>query len=500
MAQLLEMPKLSDTMTEGVLRKWHRKEGDKIASGDLLAEVETDKATMDYESFDQGVLLKLLVKDGETAPVGAPIAIIGQAGEDISALLAQAASKKGGSKAAAAPAPAPAAAAAPPADAAEGSSKPAEDASAKPAPAKAAPAEPAAKPAQPAATSSKPAPQPRPAPATKGNGPANGKILASPLARRLADELRVDLRSVTGSGPGGRIVERDVQAASDASAPAAAAPRAPAPAPAGESPAPAQQPADGDVKRADSSLQHPLVPDRRQEARPQIFSVPSEDQTIPLSLMRKTIARRLVESKTQAPHFYLVMDADMDAAMSFREQVKEVHGAKLSVNDLVIKAAALALRRVPECNAAWSDEAIIRFARVDIGIAVAVEDGLLTPVIRSADVKTLGQIASEAQDLAKRARDRKLKPEDMSNSTFSISNLGMMGIKQFTAIINPPASAILAVGAVRKEAVVKNDQVAVGQRMALTLSCDHRVVDGALGARLLGAIVQILERPITLAF
>jgi pyruvate dehydrogenase E2 component (dihydrolipoamide acetyltransferase) len=476
MAQLLEMPKLSDTMTEGVVRKWQKKEGDKIAPGDLVAEVETDKATMDFESFDEGVLLKLLVADGATVPVGAPIAILGKAGEDISAALAEAEKKKGG-KAAAAPAakatPAPASKAA------------------------AAPAKPAAAAAKPAPAAAKPAPQPaRPAPApaaTPANGASSGKILASPLARRLATDLGVDLRTVAGTGPGGRIVERDVKAAAE---------RGPGAAPA------AGDADEASVPRADASLPHPLAPERRTEARPSVSAPAGEDTLQPLSLMRKTIARRLVESKTQIPHFYLTTEVDMEAAMVFREQVKEVHGAKLSVNDLIIKAAALAMRRVPEANAGWSPDGdgIIRFGRVDVGMAVAIEDGLVTPVIRSADVKTLGQIAAEAQDLAKRARDRKLKPEDMTGGTFSISNLGMMGIKDFAAIINPPEAAILAVGAVRKEAVVKRaaggttDQIVIGQRMSMTLSCDHRVIDGALGARLLQAIVAILERPITLAF
>ncbi|HEY0707055.1 MAG TPA: pyruvate dehydrogenase complex dihydrolipoamide acetyltransferase [Polyangia bacterium] len=473
MAQLLEMPKLSDTMTEGVLRKWQKKEGDKIAPGELVAEVETDKATMDFESFDEGVLLKLLVSDGATVPVGAPIAILGKAGEDISAALKDAEGKKGGKAAAAKPAaaPAPAKAAAP---------APAKEAAPAPAAAK-----PAAAPAKPAAPAAKPAP----AKAANGaSGNAAGKVLASPLARRLATDLGVDLRSVNGSGPGGRIVERDVQAAAERG------PQAPT--------AAAESAATAEVPRADASLPHPLLPDRRTEARP--ASAPSAsasgDQTVPHTLMRKTIARRLVESKTTIPHFYLTMEADMEAAMAFREQVKEVHGAKLSVNDLVIKAAALALRRVPACNASYTEDGIVRFGRVDIGMAVAIDDGLVTPVIRSADVKTLGQIAAEAQDLAKRARDRKLKVEDMTGSTFSISNLGMKGIREFSAIINPPESAILAVGAVRKEAVVKKDQIVIGQRMALTLSCDHRVIDGALGAELLAAIVAILERPITLAF
>jgi pyruvate dehydrogenase E2 component (dihydrolipoamide acetyltransferase) len=468
MAQLLEMPKLSDTMKEGVLRKWIKKEGDKVGPGDLLAEVETDKATMDFESFDSGVILKFLVKDGDTVAIGAPIAILGTAGEDISAALAQAQSKKGGAPAPAAKAEAPKAAPAP-----------APAPTPAPAPAKAEAPKPAAA-----------APKPAPRPAAAAPAAPNGKILASPLARRMATDLGVDLRSITGTGPGGRIVERDVKAASEGGAPAAEAAPAAAPAPAAPQ---------ADVPRADASLPNPLVPERRQETRP-AASVPSGDQVMPLSLMRKTIARRLVESKTQSPHFYLTADADMEAAMAFREQVKEVHGAKLSINDLIIKAAALSLRRMPECNASWSDEGIVRYARVDIGMAVAVEDGLLTPVIRSADVKTLGQIAAEAQDLAKRARDRKLKPEDMTGSTFSISNLGMMGIKDFSAIINPPEAAILAVGGVRKEPVVKNDQIVIGQRMSLTLSCDHRVIDGALGAKLLTTIISILERPITLAF
>ncbi len=453
MAQIIPMPKLSDTMSEGVLRKWHKKEGDKIAAGDLLAEIETDKATMDFESFDAGVLLKRLVDDGATVAINAPIAIFGKAGEDIAAALAEAGATKS---------------AAPPAQAA-----PAAAFSSGPAPS-ATPAAPAPAPAAKPTAGVRPAPA---APAAAPEAATNGKILASPLARKIAAELGMDLRGLRGSGPGGRIVERDVKGAATAPAPTAV-----------------------ETPRADSGLAHPIVPDRRQEPRPSAWAVPGEDQTFPLSLMRKTIARRLVESKTQIPHYYLTAEVDADAAMAFREQVAEVHGAKLSVNDLVLKAVALALRRVPECNASWTDEGVVRFARVDIGMAVAVEDGLLTPVIRSADGKTLGQIAAEARDLAKRARDRKLRPEDMTGSTFSVSNLGMMGVKEFSAIINPPEAAILAVGTVRKEPVVKGDQIAIGQRMSLTLSCDHRVIDGALGARLLGAIVSILERPMTLAF
>jgi pyruvate dehydrogenase E2 component (dihydrolipoamide acetyltransferase) len=242
-----------------------------------------------------------------------------------------------------------------------------------------------------------------------------------------------------------------------------------------------------------------LVPDRRTEARP-AAALPADDVVKPLSMMRRTIATRLLEAKTTVPHFYLTADVDMDAAMEFRTQVAEVHGAKLSVNDLVLKACALALRRIPEANASFSEEAIIQHARVDIGMAVAIEDGLITPVIRDADKKTIGQIASEAREMAGRARERKLRPEEYTHATFSVSNLGMMGIREFAAIINPPEGAILAVGTVRKEPVVKDNKIVIGQRMSITLSCDHRVIDGALGAKLLQAIVAILEKPISLAF
>ncbi len=455
MAQLLDMPKLSDTMTEGVLRKWQKKEGDSVDPGDVIAEVETDKATMDYEAFDSGVLLKFLVGNGTTVPVGGPIAIIGKAGEDISTLLA---SVQGGGATKAAPVAAKPAAAAEPAPATKSA---------------------AAAPVANGVANRAPAPAPVVASAARAD---QGKILASPLARRLADELGVALRTVTGTGPGGRIVERDVKSAAQT--------RGPVPNSADLS----------FVPPADSSLPSPVLPERRTEARPAALPTAPGDQLIPLTLMRKTIARRLVESKSQIPHFYLTAEADMDAAMGFRQQVSEMHGAKLSVNDLVLKAAALALRRVPECNASWTDEGIVRFTRVDIGMAVAVEDGLLTPVIRNVDGRTLGQIAEEARRLAGLARDRKLKPEDMTGSTFSISNMGMLGIDHFQAIINPPEAGILAVGRVRKEPVAKNDQIVIGQRMALTLSCDHRVIDGATGAKLMQAIVGILERPMTLAF
>ncbi|HET6283645.1 MAG TPA: dihydrolipoamide acetyltransferase family protein [Polyangia bacterium] len=486
MAQILDMPQLSDTMKEGVLRKWRKNEGDKMLPGELLAEVETDKATMDFEAFDEGVLLKRLIGDGDTVPVGSPIAIIGKTGEDIAALLQEAEARKGG-------AAKPAKAAAAPAAKAPGP-KP-EQPAAKPAEAQPAPA-PAAKPAngQAARPPSPARPAAQPAAATAGS-----KVLASPLARRLATDLGIDLRAVKGSGPGGRIVERDVKALSEGGGAAAAAPdshnieEAPSTgtAPAAAAPPTAQRPA--------APVPSQLVPDRRAEARP-AAPVPSDDVEKPLSMMRRTIARRLVESKTTIPHFYLTAEVDMDAAMEFREQVSQVHSAKLSVNDLVIKAVALALRKVPEANASFTDEAIILHARVDIGMAVAIEDGLVTPVIRGADHKTLGQIANEARELAGRARERKLKLEEMTGGTFSVSNLGMFGVTEFSAIINPPEAGILAVGTVRKVPVIKGDKIVPGQRMSLTVSCDHRVIDGATGAKLLQAIVAILERPIALAF
>ncbi|HEY2730690.1 MAG TPA: pyruvate dehydrogenase complex dihydrolipoamide acetyltransferase [Polyangia bacterium] len=471
------MPQLSDTMKIGVLRKWRKNEGDKVSPGEVLAEVETDKATMDFEAFDEGVLLKRLVADGASMPVGTPIAIIGKAGEDFAALVEQANARTAGG------AGKPAAAA-----------KPEPPKPATPAPAKAAPA--------PAAAPAKTAPAPRPAPAPRAAAPAPaapaGKVLASPLARKLATDLGVDLRTVQGTGPGGRIVERDVKSAAEggqsgqngaSQADWHAAEEAPS----------SRGTASAPPVSADAPLPAQLVPDRRAEARP-AAAPPAGDVVKPLSMMRRTIATRLLEAKSTIPHFYLTTDVDMDAAMEFREQVAQVHGAKLSVNDLVLKACALALRRIPEANASFTEEAIIEHARVDIGMAVAIEDGLITPVIRDADKKTIGQIAAEAREMAKRARDRKLRPEEYTGATFSVSNLGMLGIRDFAAIINPPEGAILAVGAVRKEPVVKNDKIVVGQRMSITLSCDHRVIDGALGAKVLQAIVGILEKPISLAF
>jgi len=484
MAQILDMPQLSDTVKIGVLQKWRKNEGDTVAPGEILAEVETDKAVMDFEAFDQGVLLKRLIGDGTSVPVGTPIAIIGKAGDDIRELVEEARARAaGGAAKPAAAAPAPAA-------------KPEAQ---KPAPL------PAAKPVPTAPVNGQPVrptapPPPRAAAAPSAPTAATaGKVLASPLARRLATDLGVDLRTVQGSGPGGRIVERDVKAAAEGGAQAAPQPDSVDWRAAEE--APGTMPATATAPRASAAAPLPahLVPERRTEARP-APTLPSGDVIKPLSMMRRTIAARLLEAKTTVPHFYLTADVDMDAAMEFREQVAQVHGARLSVNDLVLKACALAMRRIPEANASFSEEAIIQHARVDIGMAVAIEDGLITPVIRDADKKTIGQIAGEAHEMAGRARDRKLRPEEYTGATFSVSNLGMMGIRDFAAIINPPEGAILAVGSVRKEPVVKDNKIGIGHRMSITLSCDHRVIDGALGAKVLQAIVGILEKPISLAF
>ena len=478
MAQILDMPQLSDTMKIGVLQKWRKNEGDAVSPGEVIAEVETDKAVMDFEAFDKGVLLKRLINDGASVPVGAPIAIIGKAGEDVSKLIEEATARSagGGKPEAKTPAAKPEA---------KPAAKPAEQAQPEA-------AKPAAKAAPPANGQAPRAAAQKPAAAAAPATSAGAKVLASPLARRLATDLGIDLRQVQGTGPGGRIVERDVKAAAESGSTGSS-----------QSEAEAEQapPATASAPRASSAAPLPekLAPERRAEARP-AAAAPAEDVVKPLSMMRRTIATRLVEAKTTIPHFYLTADVDMDAAMEFREQVAQVHGSKLSVNDLVLKACALGLRRIPDANASFTEEAIVYHARVDIGMAVSIPDGLLTPVIRDADKKTIGQIAAEARELAARARDRKLRPEEMTGGTFSVSNLGMMGIRHFEAIINPPEGAILAVGTVRKEPVVKGDKIVVGQRMAVTLSCDHRVIDGALGAKLLQAIVAILEKPISLAF
>ncbi|UQA56092.1 pyruvate dehydrogenase complex dihydrolipoamide acetyltransferase [Polyangium aurulentum] len=455
MAKILDMPKLSPTMEEGQISVWHKKEGDSIGVDDLLAEVETDKATMEYRSFDKGTILKILTPEGSVVRLGQPVAILGAPGEDISALVAQA---SGGKAPAAAPKAAPAA---------------------EKAPEKAQQKAPEQKAPEPQKAPEQKAPEQK-APEQKAAAPAEpdgeaGRIKASPYVRKLAREQDVDLRGVTGSGPHGRIVARDLE-----NLPAQAAQHAPAPQPSvTESVAPAPA------------------------AAPQPAGL-AEPEVRPLSMMRKAIARRLTESKQTVPHFYLTIDVDADPLVALREQLNAElaaaaepgkEAAKLSLNDLLVKACAIALRRVPECNAQFSPDAILVHKRVDISVAVAVAEGLVTPVVRDADKKSLVAISTEVRELAGRAKAKKLKPEEMANGTFSISNLGMFGIDEFSAVINPPEGAILAVGQVRREPVVKGDSVVPGRRMAMTLSCDHRVVDGAVGATFLKALRALLERP-----
>jgi pyruvate dehydrogenase E2 component (dihydrolipoamide acetyltransferase) len=435
MAKLLEMPKLSPTMTEGQLTVWHKKEGDAVNVDDLLAEVETDKATMEFRSFDKGTLLKLLVPADSLVQLGQPVAIIGEQGEDISKLVpAQGA------------APSTAAAGSKNGEAKEKPSTSADTAT---------------------ATATAP-PTPTPTPTSESSAPTtappspDGRVRASPYVRKVARDRDIDLGGVAGSGPHGRIVARDLE-------------RAPATAP----------------ERALAT---------RAEA----------DDVRPLSMMRKTIARRLSESKQTVPHFYLTVDVDAAPIARLREQINDDLAAgtprhedgsdtpapfKVSVNDLLIKACAIALVRVPQCNASFTPEALVFHRRVDISVAVAVPDGLLTPVVRQADRKSVVTIAQEVRELAARAKAKKLRPEEMSNGTFSISNLGMFGIDSFSAVINPPEGAILAVGKVRAEPVVWEGAIIAGQRLALTLSCDHRVVDGAVGAKFLAELRILIERP-----
>jgi pyruvate dehydrogenase E2 component (dihydrolipoamide acetyltransferase) len=442
MATKVVLAKLSPTMEEGLIVKWSKNEGDTIKVGDVLAEVETDKANMEMEALAAGVLRRIFVKAGEKAPVAGLIAVIGGRDEDISAFEAQAEKERSAGRAAAAPAPAPAA----PAPAA---SRPLPAPSPVPAPAAA----------------------PAPAPTVRPAAVHEGRVKASPLAKKIAADRHLALEEIPGSGPGGRIVKRDVESFSIAS------------------PAP----------RAGSATSPPSP-----RPVPSVQITPGVSQTIPLSSMRKTIARRLSESFFGSPHFYVTVDVDMDRAVDLRVQLKEA-GEKISVNDFVVRACALALRTVPQVNAAWapaadgSPEAIVLNGDVHVGIAVALPDGLITPVVQFADQKPIAAIAAEIRELADRAKSRKLKPEEYTGATFTISNLGMMDVHEFTAIINPPGSAILSVGGVRKEAVVgANDQIRVGHRMKITLGSDHRVIDGSVSATFLAEVKRLLQTPVLL--
>jgi pyruvate dehydrogenase E2 component (dihydrolipoamide acetyltransferase) len=450
------MPKLSEAMESGKIIKWLKKEGDRIQAGDILAEVETDKADVEMEAFGSGVLRKILQPAGSTVPVGSLIGVIAEPDEDIAAVASQA----GGAPAAPAAASAPAApAAAAPAGATAMASRPA---AVPPQPRREDPAartpSPASAPAAPARVAAAPAPAPptalRPAAAASPAPGDPGRLKASPLARKIAAQSGVDLHVVHGSGPGGRIVRRDVEAAS-------------------------------------------ATPAVRPVAAPVAPGVEFEDR--PLSQIRATIAKRMPLSKAPVPHFYVSSEVAMDRGWSLREELNALEGQpKISVNDLVLRACALALLQHPGVNASFQGESIRVFYRAHIGIAVALEDGLITPVLRDVQAKSLAQIALDARDLAERARQRKLRAPEMSGATFSISNLGMFDVTEFSAIINPPEGAILAVGSVRKVPVVTADGLGVGRRMMLTLSCDHRVMDGAMGARFLQDVTRLLEEPLRL--
>jgi len=452
------MPKLSEAMETGKIIRWIKKEGDRIQGGDILAEVETDKADVEMEAFGAGVLRKIVVPAGERASVGALIGVIAEPGEDIASVLASAPAPS----AAPAAADRAAAAAAPPAAASKMADRPptvppqptSEDHVARqpsPATGPAAPAQhaPAAATA-PAAIESRRAERAA-APVAAASG---GRVKASPLARKIAAQSGVDLKVIHGSGPGGRIIRRDVEAAATAQ-PATA----PAPVTAGG----------------------------------------AEFEDVPLSQMRAIIAKRMPLSKAPVPHFYVTSEVDMDRAWALREELNALEGQpKLSPNDLVIRACALALMRHPGVNASFQGESIRVHRRAHIGIAVALDEGLITPVLRDCHAKSLGQIAVEARDLAERARARKLRANEMSGATFSISNLGMFDVAAFSAIINPPEGAILAVGSIRRVPVVEGDAVTVGRRMALTISCDHRVMDGAMAARFMQEVKRLLEEPLRL--
>ncbi len=415
MAEVVYMPKLSDTMTEGVVAAWNKKVGDTVKAGEILAEIETDKATMEFESFYDGVLLHIGVETGKAAPVNSILAVIGEKGEDISSLLS----------------------ATPTAESPKTDTAPAKE------------------------NTSVTAPKPEPikettTPAAKPIAVASNteRLFASPLAKKLAEEKGIDISSVAGTGEGGRIVKRDVDHYT------------------------------------------PYTPAERSFTAAPAGTESYHDETV--SQMRKTIARRLAESKFTAPHFYLTLSIDMDNAIAARKTLNAMEGVKVSFNDMVIKAVAIALKQHPNVNSAWMGDFIRRNDHVHIGVAVAVDEGLLVPVIRFADTKGLVQISSEVKDYAKRAKDKKLQPSDWEGNTFTISNLGMFGIETFTAIINPPDSCILAVGGINEVPVVKNGQVVAGNVMKVTLSCDHRVVDGAMGASFLQTFKNLLENPVAM--
>ncbi|QDH80880.1 pyruvate dehydrogenase complex dihydrolipoamide acetyltransferase [Echinicola soli] len=420
-ANLITMPKMSDTMQEGTIASWLKKEGDEVKSGDILAEVETDKATMELESYDDGVLLHIGVQEGDSVPIDGVIAVIGEKGADYEKLLKAHKQKSNGGN----------------------EEKPATKEEKKEVP----------------KTESKPEPKKEEASektTSSSSSSENGRIKASPLAKKLAEDKGVDIALIKGSGEGGRIIKRDVESFDPATAQPAAQSGAAAPAAVG------------------------------QESY-------TEEK---VSQMRKTIAKRLAESKFSAPHFYLTMEINMDKAIEARKSMNEIAPVKISFNDMVIKAVAASLRQHPKVNSSWLGDKIRYNEHVHIGMAVAVEEGLLVPVIRFADSKTLSQISQEAKTLGGKAKNKELQPKDWEGNTFTISNLGMFGIEEFTAIVNPPDACILAVGGIKETVIVKDGQMQVGNVMKVTLSCDHRVVDGAVGSGFLKTLKGLLEDPV----
>jgi len=441
------MEALSPTMEEGQVVKWLKSEGDGVSRGDIIAEIETDKATMELMARGDGVLRAILVGEGGTASVGEVIALIGAADEDISELKAASLSASEGNGAG----EGRGAVALPDAESAAPTDAPAGE-----------------------------------APASGSASAIDGRIKASPLARRLATESGVELSAVSGSGPAGRIVKRDIEAAI-ATGPTVPVATAGTPVPVGSGTA-----------APISAAPIPGGPVAGPVAAPVLVPSGAEFEDVPLSQMRKTIARRLTESIGPVPHFFLTIEVDMGRAMEARRTINamlEPEGRKISLNDLIIRATAAALKRHPACNAHWLGDSIRLFNRVHIGVAVAVKDGLITPIIRDADLKGVAHIGAEVRELAGRAREKKLQPDEYTGATFSISNLGMFGIHEFTAVINPPEAGILAVGGVEEIPVVEAGQVVVRNRMKITMSCDHRVIDGALGAAFLATLKGMLEEP-----
>lgn len=454
MATQVVMPKLSPTMEEGQLSRWLKNEGDKVSFGEPIAEIDTDKATMEATATTAGVLRKIIVPAGETVPLGAIIAVVGEPDEDISGLIPEASA---GAAPAAKKEPAEEKVAAQP-----------DKGDAPAAPQEAAPAAP---------------PEAAPASGQTQTAGANGqrgdgRLIVSPIAARMAADAGINLNTLTGSGPGGRIVKRDIEAAMKGGG--AQQPQA----------QPQAEPEQPEVQAPPAQQQQPAV-------RPEGGAAPYREENV--TTMRATIARRLVQSLGPVPHIFLTTEVEMDKAAEMRKQLNELDPEnKVSINDFVIKVAAAALMQHPAVNASFQEKTVRYYERADIGVAVALENGLITPVVRGANAKSVGQISREVKELAERARNRKLTPEEYTGATFSVSNLGMFGISEFTALINPPEACILAVGAMTPTPVVREGEVVVRQLMKVTLSCDHRIVDGATGAKFLQTLKKILENPLYL--